>query len=357
MSAVRSTKNSLRNGLGLAVFLLVALALVAGQLLRTNMLTEGYTALDSYIDGTAPRPFAYRALLPEIMRGINAVTPASAQAALDRLGERIAGFGMTRWKIRTGPQNRFPRDIFWLGVLQFASVVGYGLVSGSLYSAICGEANGNRWAIATAMLLFVAPIVLRGLGHIYDMTLLFFMSCLLRAMASERHMLYLLIFAVSCVNKETTILMSVAFAAVFFQRMETPRYVAMLAAQLVVFLAIYLILRVIFLHNPGSGVEVHWHEEFGYYRSHLRNGFMVAIFFIAIALFFILLTFRWSSKAPFLRRAAVMIVPQMALVLYGAAPGEVRNLYEILPLISMLMLSSAASMWHILRSGAVGDAT
>jgi hypothetical protein len=343
------------NGVGLAAFLLVALALVAGQMLRTNMLTEEYTALDSYIDGEAPRPFAYRVLLPEIMRGINAVTPASAEPVLDQLGERIAGFGMTRWKVQSGPRNRFPRDIFWLGVLQFASVVGYGLVSASLYSAICGEVDGNRWTIPIAMLLFAAPIVLRGLGHIYDMTLLFFMACLLRAMASERYVLYLLIFAVSCVNKETTILMSVAFAAVFFRRMETPRYAAMLVAQLVIFIAIYLTLRVIFLHNPGTGVEVHWHEQFAYYKSHLRNGYVIALFFIAIALFLFLLTFRWGSKPLFLRRAAVMILPQMALVFCAAAPGEVRNLYEILPLISMLMLSSVVSMSHILRSGAVGD--
>jgi hypothetical protein len=345
------------NGVGLAAFLLVALALVAGQLLRTNMLTERHVTLDSYIDGTAPRPFAYRALLPAIMRGINAVTPASAQPALDRLGERIAGLGMTRWRIQTGPQNKYPRDIFWLGLLQFASIVGYGLVAASLYLELCGEAGGNRWAVATAMLLFVAPIVFKGLGHIYDMTVLFFMACLLRAMASERFVLYLLVFAVSCVNKETTILMSIAFATVFFQRMETHRYVAMLAAQVVIFLAIYLTLRTMFIQNSGTSMEVHWHEEFGYYRSHLRNIYIIGIFCVAIILFLFLLTFRWSSKPPFLRRASLMIVPEMALFFYGGGLGEVRALYDILPLLSMLMLSSVASIFRIPPSGAVRAGT
>jgi hypothetical protein len=345
------------NGVGLCVFLLVALALVAGQLLRTNMLTEERTTLDSYIDGTAPRPFAYRALLPAIMRGINGLTPAVAQPALDRLGERIAGFGMTRWKVQTGPQNKYPRDILWLGVLQFASLVGYGVVTASLYLELCGEADWNRWTVASAVLLFVAPIVLRGLGHIYDMTVLFFMACLLRAMACERNLVYLLVFAVSCVNKETTILISIAFAAVFFRRMEMPRYVVMLAVQLVVFVAIYVTLRVMYSHNPGSGVEVHWREEFGYYRSHLRNVYSIGIFLIAIILFLFLVTFRWSSKPRFLRRAALMTVPQMALFFYGAAPGEVRSLYEILPLISLLMLTTVASISHTPRQRAVGTAT
>lgn len=343
--AIGSTR--LINGVALVFVLLVAAVLVGAQLLRTNMLSEARISLDHYIDGEAPRPFAYRALLPQIMRGINAVTPARAESTLDRLGERIAGFGMTGWKIQSGPENKHPRDIVWLAVLQFASLIGYALVGASLFSTLSREGLWSRWIVANALLLFLVPVVYKGLGHIYDFTVLFFMACLLRAMASERHVLYLLVFAVSCVNKETTILMSVAYAAVFFRRMVLSRYAMMLAAQFAVFLAIYVTLRMTFEDNPGSGIEVHLQEQFAYYRSHLSNVYILAIFSIAIVLFLLLLTFRWNRKPPFLRRAAVMIVPYMALVFYGAAPGEVRNLYEIVPLISMLMLCSVESIRHI----------
>jgi hypothetical protein len=70
-----------------------AAVLERAQLLDTNMLTQERVSLDDYIDGTVSRPFAYRVLLPQILRGINAVTPASAAADLDRLEDGLAGPG------------------------------------------------------------------------------------------------------------------------------------------------------------------------------------------------------------------------------------------------------------------------
>ena len=320
----------------LIVVVLLAAMLERAQLLDTNMLLQERVGLDDYVDGTVPRPFAYRILLPQILRGINAVTPAAAIDQLDRLGARIG---------RSGPYDIYPRDVVWLAVLQFASLIGYALVGASLYNALGSrERSWRQWIVAPVLLLFLVPIVHKGLGHIYDFTSLFFMAWLLWAMAGRRHALYLLVFAVSCLNKETTLLMSVAYAAVFFRRMETGRYVAMLAAQFAIFLAIHVPIRVIYKDNPGSGIQVHWHEQIPYYVSRLNNGYLLAIFSIAVVLLLALLAFRWNEKPQFLRRASLMIAPHMALFVYGAAPGEVRNLYEIVPLISMLILCSVASI-------------
>jgi hypothetical protein len=336
MSSVRSNGTRLVNGLAAVLVFLVASALVGGQVLRTNMLSQIRVSLDAYIDGDVSRPFAYRVLIPSIMRGINSVTPASVASELDQLGHRIA------W---SGPENKYPRDIVWLAVLQFASLIGYALVGASLYLTLFpGERSWSHWIVAPALLLFLVPVVYKGLGHIYDFTVLFFMATLLWAMARERHGLYLLVFAASCLNKETTILMSVAYAAVFFQRMTLSRYAMMLAAQVMIWLAIYVPLRLAYKENPGSGVEVHLHEQFAYYHSHLSSGFILAAFCVAVILFLVLLTFRWRQKPQFLRRASAMIAPHMALLFYGAAPGEVRNLYEIVPLFSILILCSVQSM-------------
>jgi hypothetical protein len=338
MSAVNPTRMRLINEVAMALVLTVAGVLVWGQLRHTNMLTQERVALDSYIDGSVARPFAYRALLPQIMRAINTITPAWAAPKLDQLGRRIA---------YSNPQDKYPRDIIWLAALQFASLVGYALVGASLFNTLLSrERPWSRELVAAALLVLLLPIVFKGLGHIYDFTVLFFMACLLWAMARERRGLYLLLFAASCLNKETTILMSVAFAAVFFRRMAPTPYAMMLATQGAIFLAIYAALRITYKGNPGSGMEMHLHEQFAYYSSHLRNGYILALFCVAVILLLLLLTFRWHQKPQFLRRAAVMIAPQLALVFYGAAPGEVRNLYEIVPLISMLMLCSVESICH-----------
>lgn len=326
---------------------LVAAILTGYQVLGTNMLSQERTWLDSYVDGEAWRPFAYRAFLPQILRGINAVTPTAAEAPFNRLGLRIAGYGMTGWEIKSGPQNKYPRDIVWLAALQFASLIGYALVGASLYRSLCRGQASRDWMIAPTLLLFLVPIICKGLGHIYDFTVVFFIVCLLRAMVSERHALYLFVFAVSCVNKETTIFMSVAYAAVFFRRIAFFRYAMMLAAQFAIFLVIYSLLRTAFAANPGIGLEVHLYEQIPYFEGHLSSVFASVIFCVASVVLLIFLTFRWRTKPQFLRRAAVMILPVLAVVLYGAAPGEVRNLYEIVPLLSMLILCSVESMYRI----------
>jgi hypothetical protein len=318
------------------VVVLLAAGLERGQLVHTNMLTQEAVSLDDYIDGTVSRPFAYRVLLPKAMRAINALTPASAAVELDQWGSRIG------W---SGPQHKYPRDIVWLAVLQFASLIGYAIVGAMLFTALRGgETSRGDWLIAPLLLLVLVPIVYKGLGHLYDFTGLFLTAWLMWAMARGRHILYLVLFAIGCLNKETTLLMSFAYAAVFFGRMPFHRYVAMLAAQFAVFVAIYVPIRVAYGDNPGTGLQVHWKEQWPYYASHLHNGYVLAAFLIAVLVLLFLITFRWNEKPDLLRRASIMIVPHMALFFYGAAPGEVRNLYEILPLISMLMLFSVMSM-------------
>jgi hypothetical protein len=207
---VPSTRTQLVNAVALVLIVLVAAVLAREQVLHTNILYEKRVALDSYVDGNVSRPFAYRVLLPQIMRGINAATPTSAASILDRLGERLGS---------SGPQNKYPRDIVWLAALQFASLIGYALIGASLYSQLLSrERLWSRLIVAPTLLFLLFPIVLSGWGHIYDFAVLFFMVCLLWAMARERHVLYLVVFVVSCLNKETTILMSAAYAAVFFRR-------------------------------------------------------------------------------------------------------------------------------------------
>jgi hypothetical protein len=259
---------------------------------------------------------------------------------------------MVEWKIRTGPQDKYPRAIVWLAGLQFASLLGYALVGASLHSTLSRDGVWNRWIIAPMLLFFLFPIVYKQLGHIYDFTVLFFMMCLLRLMSSERWLGYLFVFAASCLNKETTILMSVAYAAVFFRRMTFPRYITMLTAQVAIFLSIYLSLRIVFKDNPGSGMEVHLYDQFAYYTSRLSNFYVLGMFSFAIVLLLLLLLFCWNEKPLLLRRSSVIVLPFMALVFYGAAPGELRNLYEIVPLMSLLVLGSAEAILKSVREGA-----
>ena len=88
------------------------------------MLREERVSLDYYIDGEAHRPFAFRVLVPQALRAIDAVTPPPMDQVVDRWGgEWIAALGSfrsdapagTSADIRSGPQKN-TRALFssWL---------------------------------------------------------------------------------------------------------------------------------------------------------------------------------------------------------------------------------------------------
>jgi hypothetical protein len=123
-----STRTKLVSVFALLTVLLVALQLVGTQMFHTPMLHEKRVSLDYYIDGQAARPFAYRILIPELLRGIDAVTPKSVGSALDELAIRITNLSTYGGPIRSGPEHRYPRAIVWLAAIQLACLLGYALV-------------------------------------------------------------------------------------------------------------------------------------------------------------------------------------------------------------------------------------
>jgi hypothetical protein len=349
------TKTILIRTVTVIVMLVGALLLVRFQILNTQMLREKRVSLDNYIDGEAHRPFAFRALIPLTLRAVNAVTPPSEVQVFDRWGLWIASLAPLRSDaansdvtadVRSGPKNKYPCAIFWLAVIQFTCLIGYALVGSSLYRCLY---PGTRWRplVAPLLLLLLVVILQQGFGHIYDFAVLFLMASLLRLMVSERHILYLLVFSVSCFNKETTVLMSVAYAAVFFRRMPMPRYIYMLSAQGAIFLLIYMSLRAVFADNPGADVEVWIQHQLEYY---LRRP---PAYYVIVATAAFILTFRWNEQPLFLRRSMVMIVPHLMLWLYGANPGELRAWYDSMPLLSMFLVRNAefiTEQWWVPRS-------
>ena len=108
----------------------------------------------------------------------------------------------------------------------------------------------------------------------------------------------------------------------------------MMFAQAAAFVLVYYGLRLHYSGNPGRGME-HWLKEqihwlfslsFAEYLAYLGGMLLVA--------------YRWPTKPLVLRRSAWMLVPHLALFIVGAYPGEFRNLYESMPLLSLFILQS-----------------
>jgi hypothetical protein len=319
---------------GLAAVLIVFACLF--QLFGTNLLYQDVGSLDRYLNGDAYRPFSYRQLIPSLARGLEAITPTSLAQSLDRAGRKLEVWTGAA----TGTNDQYPGAIFWLALLQLLSLAGYVWVGSRLYSEIFPDMRLRPY-VGLLLLLLLAPFLWQRLGHVYDFSVLFFMSSLLLAMFEERHGLYFCLFALACLNKETAVLSCVAYAAVFWGRLSFKRWSLAIAGQIILFLAIHAPIRYWFRENPGTGMEIWIPEFFPYWRDHPVRLSVSAV--LGIWLFY-----GWEDKPLFLRRASIMILPHLGLMVVGAKPGELRNAYEILPLLSMFFLRNSEMMlWKI----------
>jgi hypothetical protein len=83
-----SKRIALKGLIILALFYAAAL-LTHHQLIHTQMLKESRVSIDSYIDGTVSRPFAYRVVIPQTLRAFIAATPRPVAEVLDHWGQAI----------------------------------------------------------------------------------------------------------------------------------------------------------------------------------------------------------------------------------------------------------------------------
>jgi len=315
-------------------------------ILYNGMLEEPRFSFEDYVDGEAHRPFAYRMLVPALLRGIDAVTPTGLDTRLDEASSAIMTRPADPRPITTGPENKYPRMILWLAAFDALCLFGYALIGSSLLRRLFPDTKLGL--VAPLLFVVLVRVVLdQRFSHYYDFATLLLMASLVWALASERHLLFLAVFAVACLNKETAILASVGYAAVFFGRLPWPRYWAVLALQAAIFLAIYLFARLTHADNPGVGLEVWIPEQIAYLRQ------QPAGFFLVVTLNAFLVTFRWSEKPQIFHRLALMVGANAALFALGGYPGEYRAFFEVYLVLSLLVLRNAeliGRQWSMARA-------
>ncbi|MBY0561296.1 hypothetical protein [Hyphomicrobium sp.] len=291
------------------------------------MLSEARTSLDLYLDGEARRPFAYRVLVPTVLRGLDNLTPAIVSSQLDQIAIKVE----EATGVVAGITNEHPRAILWLAPILTLSLIGYLLAGTALYSELFPGSESIA-CLGTLQLAILLPFLGQKLGHIYDFTVLFFMMMLLLAMHLGNRALYFAVFIFACLNKETAILAVFAYGAVYWDKIPLRQRIFDISCQVLIFAIVYGTVRWVYQDNPGWGMEPWLFEQLPYYREHIVRFFV----FAGLGAW---LVFRLPECPQFLRRAAVaMIAPQVILVLLGAKPGEVRNLYEILPIVSIVVM-------------------
>jgi hypothetical protein len=251
--------------------------------------------LQGMLYGTAHRPFVGRALVPLVARVIIELLPVGGRETMSALVYlSLLGFV---WALR------YLAHAFWPPSARLDGAVLFSL-------------------LGLAPLMFAHRLI-------YDFTTLFLFTLCLALMVRERWAAFLAIYVLSCVNRETTVLLSAVFLAGFYDRLPIRRLAALTATQGLIFLLIRGALAWQFRDNPGGSFEfnllfqllIHYHMPLET-AAHVLLG--------AAALMLVAHGFR--RKPLFLRRAFLVLAPSlMALYLLFGNPWEIRVFYELYP--------------------------
>jgi hypothetical protein len=181
----------------------------------------------------------------------------------------------------------------------------------------------------------------RYYSYLYDFPNLSLFTLGLGLLVRRRWRVFLPVYLLACLNKETTILLTLVFIIHFWPRrgMSGTRFAGLLFAQLGIFALVRLALFLAFLDNPGALVA--WHVP--HHNLDVLKAYPLATVFgwCGLAL---LLFYKWSAKPPFLRHALWIVVPLVVLAFFFGYLDELRDYYEAYPIVLLLALHSVGAL-------------
>ena len=304
-------------------FLAVAAALTIVVMTWTVSIGEGIDAyyrsrLPDMVHGTAWRPYVTRALVPLVARAGGAVLPGDFTTPLGDADHTLV--------------------IIIMGV----SLVGFAFALRELSAALFPARPLAGSLTALGALVFVPLFLYPFSRQIYDFTTLWLFTLVLACMARGRWAAFAVVFALASINKETTILLTVVFAAhsAFDRRaMTASTFWRLLGFQLIVFAVIRGSIGYVFRHNEGGAVEMHLFDHNQHvleYPMEMSKRLWILIAAILAG------TWGWRGKPALLRHALVVLAPILLVV--GLTVGqldEIRAYYEVYPVVVLLVADTA----------------
>ncbi len=288
------------------------------------------STLDGLIYGTAHNPFVQRALVPFLTRMVHGAIPAGVreyvQAGFSASPKVQKEAGRLGWDLHFLTEYLIAFFLSFLALLLFPFVLRE--LFASLYDA---DERFISW-VPLASLFALPPFFFIGTHYIYDFPALLFFTLGLLLLVKRKWLVYYLVFAVGCFNKETMILLLLPLMLIYrgaFPRRLMGMHVALHA---LLFGAIKGSLMLVYANNPGGAVEFHLFGNLHklllpYSLGTLLSGVVIGL----------LIWFDFRAKHYVLRKAAWLLVPFLVLMFCFAWIDEARDLYELFPIYVLLM--------------------
>jgi hypothetical protein len=293
------------------------------------------------INGTAWKPFVYRTLLPTTVRITTAILPEQIQTEISNTVANTewlkVGFSKFKW------ETEFSTEYFIACFFMLASLIAFAFAFRYLMRTIFSSPD---WFsnLFTIVVLLGLPATFQYYSYLYDFSTLFLFTLGLILMYKQKWNLYLLLYFFACINKETTILLTMIFGIYFFSKEKIDRkiYTKLIVYQLLIFLIIKTSLYFIFINNAGGFVEFHFFD----YNVRILSQYSLTTFAV-IAGLLMLLFYKWNEKPKFLRTSIWAAVPLLVLSLFLGVIDELRDYYEVYPSFALLIGYSVAKILDI----------
>jgi hypothetical protein len=206
-----------------------------------------------------------------------------------------------------------------------------------LYDHLYPGAGWRRDVFPLAVLLGL-PLFFRAGSHfLYDFATLLFMTLGLLLMERRRFVLYYPVLALALLNKETAALLTAVFAVRFFRQLPRRQWLAHVAAQAGLAVAVRSFVLFVYRANPGTAVQ--WSLPKNLVLMQQRGVDVPTALLFGVLL--VAVVVRWGHEHPLLEAALVMLAPlSVAYFLFGIY-GEVRLFYEFVPAGSIWVFHAA----------------
>jgi len=287
--------------------------------------------LSDIIYGTAHKPYVYRVLVPALTRS---AYYALSGPSLDTLEQRLLRIPKVQKEtLRLGWERDFFIEYLLALSLAFLCLLGFAFTIRSLWSTVYDTEPRMSNLVPLVALLALPPLFPTGPHYIYDFPTLFLFTLGLTLLIKERWALFYPVFLIGCLNKETMVLLTFLFLIFFRKRFPARALAAHTGAQLLIFGGIKLILMHTFAENAGNVLDFHL-----YLNLHiLLMGYSFTTLIIGGLLLW-LVFHDFASKPPALRQSLTVAIPFGLLLLWGGVITELRDVYELYPIVLLLSL-------------------
>jgi hypothetical protein len=291
------------------------------------------------IYGKASKPFVYRVLLPATVRVLSAPVPQTLRNTISNKIEDSISLNKFFKKLKWGKELAVEYSFAML--IMFLSLWGFSIAVRYLFILFYNTSSWFADSISVLALLGL-PTMFQYTSFIYDFPLLLLYTLGLIFLYKQDWIKFLIIFLVGCINKETTILLTLVFFIYYKSGLEKELFNKLLIAQFAIFILVKSLLYFVFTNNPGTFIEFHLIDH----NLRLLIGYDLTLAAAVLGLI-LLIFYKWNEKPNFLKTSLWMFIPLVVLTLFLGYLDELRDYYEVYPAVIIFIAHSIARILDV----------